>query len=113
MSKSLSVIGSDIGFGQGYEISAVRFVSRRLYLVLFKQGLSPYAVVTLANYYSPQFLGIFSLSGFSSYLHPYDENTLIAIGKEVTQNQLGGLKIALFDVTNPASPYKLVENSIQ
>lgn len=81
LSNSLSVFGADLGFGQGYEITAVRFVGRRLYLVLFKQGLSPYAVVTLANYYSPQFLGIFSLSGFSSYLHPYDENTLIAIGK--------------------------------
>ena len=42
-------------------------------------------------------------------MHPYDENHIIGIGKEVTQTQYGnseplGVKISLFDVSDVSNP---------
>jgi uncharacterized secreted protein with C-terminal beta-propeller domain len=54
-------------------------------------------------------LGALKIPGYSSYLHPYDENHIIGIGKETKENKWGGVetlgvKIALFDVTNVQNP---------
>ena len=59
-------------------------------------------------------LGYLQIPGFSDYLQPYDENHIIGIGKDTTPNpqengmaRPTGLKIALFDVTNPEQPQEL------
>lgn len=72
-----------------------------------------YGVVTVANYYNPTFLGLFSLGGFTTYMQPYDEYSIIAIGKDAQNNQIGGFKIALYDVTNPTNPNLLASQSLQ
>ena len=45
------------------------------------------------------------MPGFSTYLHPYDENTIIGFGQNTAENEWGGtvskgLKLSLFDVTD-------------
>ena len=50
------------------------------------------------------------ITGYSDYLHPYDENHVIGIGKETIATEEGdfawyqGLKISLFDVSDVQNP---------
>ena len=77
----------------------------RAYLVTFKQT-DPLFVIDLSNPEKPVVLGQIKIPGFSNYLHPYDENTLIGLGKDVIDKgdqgiEVLGLKLSLFDVTEP------------
>jgi uncharacterized secreted protein with C-terminal beta-propeller domain len=110
------------GLGQpGEVLYASRFLGDRGYLVTFKQT-DPLYVLDLSDPENPVSLGELKVSGFSEYLHPVGENHLLGIGKEAIDDEdstdrdgLGfawyqGLKIALFDVSDPTSPTEV--NSI-
>ena len=89
----------------GESFTAVRFFGNLAYAVTFER-IDPFYVLSLdpAN---PRVLGELEITGFSSYLHSINsDNTLIlAIGEEGDNNGLVlGLKISLFDTSNPASP---------
>lgn len=89
-------------------IYAARFMGDRLYLVTFKR-IDPFFVIDLSNPKSPGILGKLKIPGYSDYLHPYDANHIIGVGKETEENQWGGvstsgLKLALFDVTDVNNP---------
>ena len=97
------------GLAPGEHLYAARFLGKRAYLVTFQQ-VDPFFVVDLSDPTSPKVLGDLNIPGFSDYLQPYDENHIIGIGKDTTPNpqengmaRPTGLKIALFDVTNPAA----------
>ncbi len=92
-------------------IYSARFIGDRLYLVTF-QRIDPFFVVDLSQD-DPRVLGELKLPGYSNYLHPYDENHVIGIGKETKEDQYGnvrvlGVKVALFDVSDVHNP-KLVD----
>jgi uncharacterized secreted protein with C-terminal beta-propeller domain len=100
---------------------ACRFLGDRGYLVTFKK-VDPLYVLDLSDPENPIALGELEVSGFSEYLHPVGENYLLGIGKEAIDAEnssdrggLGfawyqGLKISLFDVTDPTTPTEV--NSI-
>jgi inhibitor of cysteine peptidase len=109
----LQQVGQLTGLAPGERIYSARFLGKRAYLVTFKQ-IDPFFVVDLADPAAPKVLGYLKIPGFSNYLHPYDDNHVIGIGKDTTDNpQEGGrprptgLKIALFDATNPEQPTEL------
>jgi inhibitor of cysteine peptidase len=52
----------------------------------------------------PEVLGELKLPGFSNYLHPYDDDHVIGIGREVENGQFKGVKLALFDVSDVENP---------
>ena len=98
----------------GESIYAARFIGERLYLVTF-QRIDPLFVIDLSTD-QPRILGELKLPGYSSYLHPYDENHIIGIGKDAKENEFGGVqatgvKIALFDVSDVSKP-SLVDDYI-
>jgi uncharacterized secreted protein with C-terminal beta-propeller domain len=113
------------GIAPGESIYAVRFMGARGYVVTFKK-VDPLFVLDLSNPSNPAILGKLKIPGYSDYLHPYDENHIIGIGKEVDESidadkvhsdnavyftAIQGVKIALFDVTDVANPkemYKVV-----
>jgi inhibitor of cysteine peptidase len=89
-------------------IYATRFVGDRLYMVTFKR-IDPLFVIDLSDPKHPGILGKLKIPGYSDYLHPYDADHLIGIGKETSDNSWGGvsvegLKIALFDVSDVNHP---------
>jgi inhibitor of cysteine peptidase len=86
-------------------IESCRFVGKRLYLVTFRTE-DPFFVISFSNHRLPKILGELHISGVSTYLHPYDETTIIGIGRSTdsTTARRLGLKIELFDVSNVASP---------
>ncbi len=89
-------------------IYSTRFIGDRLYMVTFKR-VDPLFVIDLSSPQKPQILGKLKIPGFSDYLHPYDENHIMGIGKETGSNEWGGistkgLKLALFDVSDVKNP---------
>ena len=107
LNMSLNITGSLTDLAQGETIYSARFMGKRGYLVTFKQ-IDPLFVIDLENPYDPKVLGYLKVTGYSDYLHPYDENHIIGIGKETTDAGefawYQGVKISLFDVTDVSQP---------
>ncbi len=104
LDKDLKLIGSVEDLAKGERIYSVRFLGDRAYMVTFRQ-VDPLFVIDVSNPEAPEVLGYLKVTGYSSYLHPYDENLLIGIGKEADENgRVQGLKIALFDVSDVKNP---------
>jgi uncharacterized secreted protein with C-terminal beta-propeller domain len=102
----LNVIGSVGNLAPNEKIYAARFMGERLYLVTFRET-DPLFVIDLANPKSPKIQ--LQIPGFSRYLHPYDATHLIGVGKQSTR---GGLKIALFNVTDVHNPQLVGEKKL-
>ncbi|NTU98470.1 hypothetical protein HGA64_00470, partial [Candidatus Falkowbacteria bacterium] len=111
LDKDLKQVGSVTDLAKGERIYSVRFIGKRAYLVTFKQT-DPLFVIDLSAPTAPKVLGQLKIPGFSNYLHPYDENTLIGFGKETSISSwggtiTGGLKLSLFDVSQVDKPVEL------
>ena len=117
LNASLGVVGSLEGLAPGEDIYSARFMGRRCYLVTFKK-VDPLFVIDLADPEDPTVLGKLKIPGYSDYLHPYDENTLIGVGKETEEAEEGdfawyqGVKISLFDVSDVSDPRELAKFEI-
>jgi uncharacterized secreted protein with C-terminal beta-propeller domain len=108
---NLERLSSVENLAKGERIYSARFIGDRIYLVTFKQ-VDPLFVIDASNAKNPKVLGELKMPGFSNYLHPYDENTLIGFGKDtyVDDNnnvRTKSLKLSLFDVTNPVEPKEI------
>jgi inhibitor of cysteine peptidase len=53
-------------------------------MVTFKQ-VDPLFVIDLANPQAPKVLGSLKIPGYSSYLHPFNENHIIGFGKDTVE----------------------------
>ncbi|MEI6587430.1 MAG: beta-propeller domain-containing protein [Candidatus Moraniibacteriota bacterium] len=111
LDANLRVIGSVENLAKGERIYSARFMQNRAYLVTYKQT-DPLFVIDLKDARNPRVLGELKVPGFSSYLHPYDDTTLIGLGKETEENGAGsvttkGLKLSLFDVSDVSSPREI------
>ena len=104
LDEDLKIVGSVEDLAKGERIYSVRFLGDRAYMVTFRQ-VDPLFVIELSNPEKPEVLGYLKITGFSDYLHPYDENHIIGIGKQATEEgRTKGMKIALFDVSDVANP---------
>ena len=102
-----------------------RFIGDRGYLVTYL-NTDPLFCIDLSDPKNPEILGELQISGYSTYLHPYDETHLIGIGyeSEVKTNRnsegkvtsqyavITGMKMALFDVSNINNPIKISDTQI-
>jgi len=98
LDMNLTIIGRLEGFAPTETIYSARFMGNRCYLVTFRQ-VDPFFAIDLQNPYEPKILGTLKIPGYSSYLHPYDENNIIGIGMDE-----GKVKISLFNVSNVSAP---------
>jgi len=104
----MKVIGSLTHIAEQEKIYSTRFIGDRLYMVTFKR-IDPFFVIDLSSPEKPTILGKLKIPGYSDYLHPYDTNHIIGVGKETATNDWGGVstrgvKLALFDVTDVEHP---------
>jgi uncharacterized secreted protein with C-terminal beta-propeller domain len=95
---SLERQGSVTGMGDDQRVYSVRYVGDTAYVVTFRQ-VDPLHVIDLSDPTDPVERGTLELPGYSSYLHPVDDDTLLGIGEED-----GQVKAVLFDVSDPANP---------
>jgi len=107
LDEDLKLVGKLEDLAEGERIKSARFIGDRCYLVTFVQT-DPLFVIDLKDPENPEILGELKVSGYSSYLHPYDEDHLIGIGKETVEEKWGvreiGVKLALFDVSDVSDP---------
>ncbi len=100
----------------GERLYAARFLGDRGYLVTFRVT-DPLYVLDLSEPADPFIAGSLKISGYSDYLHPVNENLLLGIGKSAVEadSEWGdgrgawyqGIKLALFDVSDPQSPREI------
>lgn len=109
LDEDLDIIGEIVGLAKGERIYSTRFMGDRLYMVTFRQ-VDPFFVIDLSNPRNPKELGELKIPGFSRYLHPYDENTIIGIGRDASETgRQEGLKISLFDVSDVQNPKEIAK----
>ncbi|MCA9374128.1 beta-propeller domain-containing protein [Candidatus Peregrinibacteria bacterium] len=124
LDQNMNLVGSLENIAKGESIFSVRFAGNRAYMVTFLR-VDPLFVIGLEDPSNPKILGELKIPGFSNYLHPFDENHLIGFGKDVDPgdsevddddfvlwNQVQGLKIGLFDVTDVNNPKELYSEVI-
>jgi uncharacterized secreted protein with C-terminal beta-propeller domain len=117
LNMNLSIIGKLEKLAQGENFHSARFAGAKCYLVTFI-NIDPLFVIDLSNPTKPTELGNLTIPGYSDYLHPYDENHLIGVGKETTASDqeffawYQGVKISLFDVSNMSNPIQLANYTI-
>jgi len=107
LDMNLNVVGKLGDLAKGESIYSTRFMGDRCYLVTFRQ-IDPFFVIDIANPTAPKVLGYLKIPGFSGYLHPYDENHIIGIGK-----QDSNVKLSLFDVTDVTAPTETAKYIVQ
>lgn len=91
----------------GEQVYAVRFLGERAYVVTFRQS-DPLYVLDLADPADPKVVGELQVSGFSDALFPLANGLLFGVGKQASDaGMVGGVKVALFDVQDPAKPREL------
>lgn len=99
--QDLKVMGSLVGLAPGESIRSVRFMGPTLYLVTFLVT-DPLFVIDLTDPTQPRLLGELVVPGFSAYLHPCGNGTLVGIGFDNWT-----MKVTLFDVNDPSSPLEV------
>lgn len=118
--SKLNKIGESESLAKGERMYSSRFIGERAYLVTYKT-IDPLFVIDLSDEKNPEVLGELKIPGYSTYLHPYDDNHIIGIGMEtketINRNLAGtvigtsasvvGMKMALFDVTNVTRPKQI------
>jgi len=108
LDDEMNIVGSVEDLAEGEQIYSARFMGNRAYIVTFKK-VDPLFVIDLTDPEDPEVLGYLKITGFSDYLHPYDENHVIGIGKETKGGNedfswYQGVKISLFDVSDFSNP---------
>ena len=99
---------------EGENLYASRFIGDRAYLVTFLLT-DPLYVLDVSNPADPYIAGELELPGYSEYLHAVNDGLLVGLGKDAIpaeNNGWGngrgawyqGVKLSLFDVSNPAAP---------
>ena len=107
LDEKLEVVGELEEIAPEESIFSARFMDDRLYLVTFQQ-IDPFFVIDLSSD-TPKILGELKIPGFSNYLHPYDEEHVIGVGRDTKEMDNGrvqqlGIKIALFNVADVKNP---------
>src|SRR3989338_5666233 len=105
--ESLKALGSILDLGVTERIYAARFIGNRGYLVTFRQT-DPFYVLDLSLPTAPKMTGELKIPGYSAYLEPLSETMILGVGRED-----GGVKLAIFDVSNPASPTEKAKYSLK
>lgn len=115
LDKNLKKVGAVTGFAKDESIKAVKFIGDTAYVITYEET-DPLFVIDLTNPKSPQIKGSVKITGFSTQLIPYEDNMLIGIGFDMQRDETGGwfesgIKLVLFDVSNPEKP-KVLDSKV-
>lgn len=126
LDANMNIVGSVTDIAPGEKIYSTRFLGDRGYMVTFKK-VDPLFAFDLSDPKNPKILGKLKIPGYSDYIHPYDENHIIGFGKDAVEAEeelsarrnlaegfawYQGMKIALFDVTDPTNPKQMFSEVI-
>ena len=103
LDSDLKIIGKNENLAEDERIYSARFFGEVGYFVTFRQ-MDPLFAVDLKDPKNPKILSELKISGFSEYLHFYGKDRLLGIGMEaeVETGRTNGMKLSMFDISNPA-----------
>lgn len=105
--EDMNKTGSLRGFAKDEHIEAVRYIDDKAYVITYEQT-DPLFIIDFSDPAAPEITGHVKISGFSTLLIPLADDSLLGIGFSTETTQWGeatdGLKLALFDTTDPAAP---------
>ncbi len=108
-------IGGIGGIAPSEDIRSVRFDGTRAFVVTFKKT-DPLFAFDLSDPTEPRVLGELKIPGFSTYMHPLDENHLLAIGFDADDHGdfafFDGIQLQIFDVSDLTAPQLLHKHVI-
>ncbi len=107
LNMDLNITGKLENLAKEERIYSARFMGNKCYLVTFRQ-IDPFFVLDMSNPAEPKVAGELKIPGYSSYLHPYDENHVIGLGKEDST-----VKLSLFDVSNVNNPTEIAKYIVE
>jgi inhibitor of cysteine peptidase len=107
LDANLTIAGKLENLAEDERIYSARFMGDKCYLVTFRQ-VDPFFVLDMSNPADPRVAGELKIPGYSSYLHPYDENYVIGLGKEDNL-----VKLSLFDVSNVNAPTEVAKYIVE
>jgi len=107
LNMNMSLVGKLENLAENERIYSVRFMGDKSYMVTFRQ-IDPFFVLDMSNPTDPKVAGELKIPGYSSYLHPYDENHIIGLGKEDNY-----VKLSLFDVSNVNDPKEVTKYLVE
>ena len=112
LDNDLSLLWSLWGLWKTENFKSSRFMWDKLFLVTFKQ-IDPFYVIDMSTD-NPKVMWELKIPGYSTYLHPYDENHIIWLGYNTTTNKWGGtmndgLKIDLYEIDYDREPAEKME----
>jgi inhibitor of cysteine peptidase len=115
LDQNLEKLGYVGGLARDESIYAARFVGDRAYLVTFER-VDPLFVIDLSVPSEPVVLGELEMPGFSDYLHPWSSDLILGFGMQTSDRgewvQTDGLKIAMYDVSDPENPEEVSQIEI-
>lgn len=116
LDENMKAVGKIENMAEGETIYSVRFMGDKGYVVTYRQ-VDPLFVLDLSVPTNPKILGELKIEGYSSYLHPYDENHIIGFGidtKQIDEDSVEqyGVKMAIFDVTDPTNPIEMFKENV-
>ena len=100
LSPEMTVVGSIAGLAADERIYSVRFDGAVGYMVTFKQ-VDPLFAIDLSDPRRPRVTSELKIPGFSTYLHPFGPGRLLGIGYDTKDSMTTGVKISMFDVSDP------------
>ena len=113
LDSSLKLIGSLPELMNNETVQSVRFDGPVGYVVTFRQT-DPLFALDLSKATAPKVLSALKIPGFSTYLHPFGEGLLLGVGVDANdEGRQTGLKLAMFDVSNPRKVSQVATAPIQ
>lgn len=102
LDKNLNLKWSLTRLWEWEEFKSSRYIWDKLFLVTFEQ-IDPLFVIDVKDASNPKVLWELKMPGYSTYLHPYDENHLIGLGYDTVENQWGWInnawvKVDLYEI---------------
>jgi uncharacterized secreted protein with C-terminal beta-propeller domain len=107
LDEQMQQTGMIDSIAEGESVYAARYIGDIAYFITYR-NMDPLFVADLSDPYDPMLLGSAAISGFSDYLHVYEENLVLGIGYETDENSyVEGVKLVMFDVSDPLNPQVL------
>lgn len=102
LDENMKLTGQLTGIAPGEEIYAARFMGNTGYFVTYR-NTDPLFTVDLSDPTKPEIIGELKVTGFSEYLHFWDDTHLLGIGYESDENtgNIENIKLSMFNIENP------------
>lgn len=104
----LKVVGKIKDIAKTELIKSVRFMGKEGYVVTYRQ-IDPLFSIDLSNPKEPKIRGELKIPGYSTYLHPINETTLLGIGYDGDSDSANteNIKVSLFDISDMNAPKEI------